>query len=417
MSIAALDSALVRGNVGMAAAAPAVARMPLPTASPASALSLPARAIAKLDLWDQVLDEKLPHNVVQKVADQFGDALQKTAALMEAYLKRTFAPLVRFSEFLDKCGEGDWYQRLAAFLVKLPFRAVRNVVRTLYSIIENLVYVTVHPLKALNRVAKLLVRLVDELSDPDTLVKISTKVGAGMIGVGLGQAAMGNPLSVIGLGVGVGILLGGLVNRALLSAIDAQPDQRWQKIKDDLWELVKEVPEATLTGFCMGLLIGGIQQAIVKHQKKVYAEFETQQKQRIADQFVKENNLPPYTKAELVNGKISMEWRGNDLEAFKSSHGGFLKNPWDPHEARLTHTITVDLHQSGSNLHQYVPNHGWGSDPWDVDVSPYYDYQRDYSLAEVGLRAVPVPAVTIPGPNPVLVNCGPIIAGPVASRE
>ncbi len=104
------------------------------------------RAITYLNDIEKRLDERIPNFPLQNKLDQLGRTLEAQ-----------FAPLKKFNAWLDCNGEGEWYRQLANFLVKLPARAVRNIVRLLYSIIEGLAYAAVHPLKACTNLAKMLV--------------------------------------------------------------------------------------------------------------------------------------------------------------------------------------------------------------------------------------------------------------------
>ena len=102
------------------------------------------RAISHLNNCENKLDEKMPNLFIQNKIDSLGRSLEAK-----------FAPLTEFNKWLDSNGEGDWYKKLALFLAKLPARAVRNIVRLLYSLIKGLMYATVHPLKAPIKLAKL----------------------------------------------------------------------------------------------------------------------------------------------------------------------------------------------------------------------------------------------------------------------
>ncbi|MBS0655324.1 MAG: hypothetical protein JSR46_06085, partial [Verrucomicrobia bacterium] len=144
---------------------------------------------------------------------------------------------------------------LATFLVKLPARAVRNIVKVLYDIVKTCIYAAVHPLKALNQLAKLLVNLAYELTKPETW----TKIGAGMIGASCGQALItGSPLSAIGVGIGAAMVIGGLSVGALQAALEAEEGSRGEAALQNLDQQIQEIPETMLTGFLLGLLMGGI---------------------------------------------------------------------------------------------------------------------------------------------------------------
>lgn len=206
--------------------------------------NLHERTIAKLDSYDLFLDQKIPNFPIQNKIDRLGQKI-----------KEKFAPLTKFNKWLDSNGHGSWYRQLAIFLVKLPLRVVRNILKLLYDIVKTAIYAAVHPLKALNHLAKQMVNLIYELTKPETL----TKIGAGVMGASLGQLAVtGNPFSAIGLGVGAALAIGGLSLGALQAALEAEEGQRSEAALHNLWSQVKGMPEAALTGFCLGLLIGAI---------------------------------------------------------------------------------------------------------------------------------------------------------------
>ena len=103
------------------------------------------RVIIYLSNLDDKLDKRIPNIWIQNKIDEVG-----------RYIEKEFEPLEEFNKWLDINGIGSWYKQLATFLYKLPLRALRNIIRLLYSIIKGILYTTVHPLKSLNKLAKLL---------------------------------------------------------------------------------------------------------------------------------------------------------------------------------------------------------------------------------------------------------------------
>lgn len=73
---------------------------------------------------DRSIETKIPSLYIQNRIDALGRAIEAR-----------FAPLVKFNLWLDSNGQGDWYQQLAIFLVKLPQRSVRNVISLLYKMV------------------------------------------------------------------------------------------------------------------------------------------------------------------------------------------------------------------------------------------------------------------------------------------
>lgn len=250
------------------------------------------RAIAQLDNCERRLDELVPNSIIQKKIDELGRAIENK-----------FAPLKKFNDWLNKNEMGSWYRQLAMFLVRLPIQAVRNIVRLLYSIIKGVFYTTVHPIKAAVNLAKLLVRLAHELTKPETW----SKIGAGILGASAGHALVtATPFSVIGLGIGAGMVVGGISIGMLKTALENEQGHRWDAIKEHLFLQVKALPEAALTGFIMGLIIGGIERAVRPPVAKKVDDY--------VNQIIQDNKLPASTQWSFdpSSGKITINvpWEG-----------------------------------------------------------------------------------------------------------
>lgn len=214
------------------------------------------RIIAHLNKWDTELDAKMPNFVVQEKIDKI--ALD---------LKKKFAPLNQFNAWLNSNGKGDWFNQFAVFLVKLPARAMRNVINLVYNLIEGILYSSVHPLKASNHLVHLLALLASELSNPETY----SKMGSAMTGSYLGHVAIaGTPLSTIGVGVGAAMTVAGLSFGALRASIQADAGGKLTAIKQNLSLQAERLPESFLTGFLTGLLVGGVRKAIRGKQTQIH---------------------------------------------------------------------------------------------------------------------------------------------------
>ncbi len=87
------------------------------------------RIITKLSVWDQKLDSILPNFFFQKKLDEIG-----------VIIRQKFEPLKKFNQWLDSNGHGQWCQKLATFLVKLPMQSVRNIIQLLYFAVKELIY-------------------------------------------------------------------------------------------------------------------------------------------------------------------------------------------------------------------------------------------------------------------------------------
>ncbi|NGX38557.1 MAG: hypothetical protein K1000chlam2_01731, partial [Chlamydiae bacterium] len=206
------------------------------------------RIVACLNAWDAEVDALLPNNLrIQDSMDRLANEI-----------KEIFAPLAKFNHWLKESGNGDWYQRLAGSLILLPLRSASNVVSYLYSAISTILYTAVHPLNGLNHIAKSIVIVLDELTKPENW----SKMGCGSIGALAGQTLiLGNPLSLIGLGIGGAVIAAGISVDALDAAIRCERGKELEVIRDRLVLHVGQAPEALLTGLFTGMLIGGIRRA------------------------------------------------------------------------------------------------------------------------------------------------------------
>ena len=206
------------------------------------------RIVACLNAWDAEVDALLPNNLrIQDSMDRLANEI-----------KEIFAPLAKFNHWLKESGNGDWYQRLAGALILLPLRSASNVVSYLYSAISTILYTAVHPLNGLNHIAKSIVIVLDELTKPENW----SKIGCGSIGTLVGQSLiLGNPLSLIGLGIGGAVIAAGVSIDALDAAIRCEKGKELEVIRDRLVSHVSQAPETLLTGLFMGMLIGGIRRA------------------------------------------------------------------------------------------------------------------------------------------------------------
>lgn len=294
------------------------------------------RTITTLSMWDQKLDSILPNFFFQTKLDEIGRLiLQK------------FEPLKKFNQWLDSNGHGAWHQKLATFLLKLPMRAILNIIQLLYSIIREILYASVHPLKATTRAAKMLTELVFELTRPE----VWSKIGATIVGTSAGQAAvLTNPLAIISVAVGGALILAGITVGPIRAALDAQSNHRFDAAKQNIYLQATQAPEAILTGFLLGLMIGGIQRVVKQHQKhthdqkpalkttqKHYTQEEIEKQflpsetinakvaaEKAVLQFIQENDLPATTKwsYDTSTGKIWIDipWQGEKLKELTKAY-------------------------------------------------------------------------------------------------
>lgn len=209
------------------------------------------KLIKKIEKFEVLLEAKIPNHFIQIKIDHLANWIQSK-----------FETLKKFNIWLDSNGVSDWYKKLAIFLVKLPCRAVRNIINGLYQIIASALNGVAHPLKALTSAAKLLVKFTESLAHEETY----TRIGAGIIGGSLGQSATGNFFSVIGFAIGGSLMLGGLGVSALKLACykHCKDAKKENNTLNNVYDQLEKLPETMLTGFIIGLTIGGVLKKVNK---------------------------------------------------------------------------------------------------------------------------------------------------------
>lgn len=211
------------------------------------------RAVSKVQEWEQSLDEYMPPNELQTALDDFyTDHLKPLLDNPRAQ---------KINDWIDSNGQDQWYKQLCTFLLKLPVRVARNVLRLVYNVVKAAIYTLVHPVHAFFKLLQFLIQIIDALSKPATW----TKVGAGMIGAAVSQFLLtAGPQSIILLGIGAGMLFVGLVTGAVSAAISAKKD-KGEAVKKEVWNHLKSIPESMLTGLIMGMLFGAIRAELQHH--------------------------------------------------------------------------------------------------------------------------------------------------------
>ena len=297
---------------------------------PANFQKLQNRVITQLDVFDNQIDT-IANFAFQNKMDELGLQIQGKIDNLQAHIEKKFAALPKFNRWLDATNQGNWFQQLALFLCKLPFRSARNVIHLLYRAIKTACHAAVHPLKALNQLAKILVLLSNELAKAKTW----STMGASVMSASLGQAiGSGNPLSLLGMGIGGAMFIGGLSVGALQAALQTEEkDQQRAAAINQVWEQVKILPESMLTSFLTGLLIGGIQRCF---QKDHYAICNPQDLDKIANQFIQEHNLPPYSVVyQNAAGDITITWWANENSAILTQHPSLFPSPAIPGDIEI----------------------------------------------------------------------------------
>lgn len=247
--------------------------------------------------------------------------------------------LAAFNKWLDSSNKKEKIiHSIALFLVKLPLKAARNILRLILGCFKVVGYALLHPVKALAKLAKLIVMFLDELRKPETW----TKTGAGMIGAGLGQACFGNPLSILSVIIGGALAVTGFSVGALIATVKAYNDAKeqgskeaWIAAKDaavnNIQEQAEAFSESLMTGFLMGLIIGGIQKAIrdkdLANRQKAENERAANEKERAFEE--EYNKLKKEYDARMTDYHANKEKTLTDLvnklrEKYKLPPGGVI---------------------------------------------------------------------------------------------
>ena len=285
-----------------------------------------AKALSYIKSWEDGLEEMMSPNLLQRKIEGLGETVK-------SYLETPISHVKSFNQWIDKNSLGGWYEKLANFLIKLPIRAVRNILRLVYNLVKGMVHGFVHPLEAGLGLLKFLVRFIDELSKPETYIK----VGGGISGASLGQLAIIGGLTVpsyIGLGIGGGMMLVGLTAGAIEAAVKAEKGHKKEAVKETLWEHVQTIPECMLTGFVMGAIVSGIQKSIFQSQMQLdqgKALTPSQAKDWVNAQFISQHPglTPPSSVVVEPSGKITILWKGNDLAHLTETVKGLPAGPKD----------------------------------------------------------------------------------------
>lgn len=278
-------------------------------------------AIVRLDRMEHSLDRLLPPFFFQKKIDQIA-----------GYIETKFAPLYYFNRWLECNGEGAWYSKLATFLYKLPMRVIRNFIVLLYQAVRAILQTTLHPLKAVVKLAKLLVKLVQQITHPD----VWSKIGASIVGASLGQSCMaGGPISLIGALIGNAMILSGVSLSALKASLRATRGEGWKEARNALFYQLEQLPEAMLTGFSMGLLLGSIQRHINAKAKNMYDEaIKNGVNEKLA-----EYGLPPSSDVTLdASRAVVVKWPIEEISVHKR---WYMQSFYDTTTTRSEFVLTI----------------------------------------------------------------------------
>lgn len=276
-------------------------------------LSIKDRIITKLDYCEARLDHYLPNYEFQKNFDKLWDVIEK----------KTSQPIFEaFNKWLYDNGQGQWYKQLALYLAKLPLKVAYNLMNTLFSFIKLALKIglgvpaqaIMHPLKAPIKLVKLLVILVHNLLLPETW----TKVGAGMLGSVLGQAALAaNPMGLMVVGIAGALMVAGISIGTLKTVLLAQKGLRLQAASEYLKDQSLKVPEYVLTGFTMVMLLEAIHQIIracqissrgLQHDRDIKASKDALAKEQ-TQEFLDKYNYPSPDREGRWYDESVVQWK------------------------------------------------------------------------------------------------------------
>lgn len=257
------------------------------------------RIITHLNRYDLWLEEHVPNSLIQEKADKIG-----------RFIQSQLTPFQEFNTWLNESGNGNLIQQLAVYLAKLPMRAVRNIVQLLYRVLEGCMTGVVHPLQSLSHLARLMISLLQALTEP----QLWSKMGVGMLGTSFGQSLVtGNPISIIGCLIGSALVVSGLTVGALQTELSTH---------------LQALPEAALTGFFMGLMVGSIQRRLYQQEIKTYRISSAEEAKKFADAFIQEQKMTFYSSIEWdASGKVVIRWQNLHFNTLKNARPDLVPQP------------------------------------------------------------------------------------------
>jgi len=255
------------------------------------------RAIVHLTSAQDKLDHLIPNSWMQNKIDSFIRKIEE--AFQSSELQSRLEPA------------GNWKHELARFLAGLPKKVACNILNSLKNLVQMILqgslYAVAHPMKAPMELAKKIILLVHDLSQPEAWVRI----GANTMGSSLGYTLVApNPISPIFLIIGAALSVAGIS----LIAIKAALDKTNPSISGKCLSQGKILVEEMTTGLCLGLLIGGIQRAVrqikqwnqdISYERSVNQARMDAAKSQARD-FVNLQNLPEYDRIRSGSNSISI---------------------------------------------------------------------------------------------------------------
>lgn len=268
--------------------------------------------VSKLDQWETDLD-LVPSFWIQQQIDE------KTAWVVNKikswFSNQQYSKSVNFqsiNKWLHTYEHPHLWGKIILYLAKLPLAVMRNVLASFLSTFTAILYTIVHPLKGLLKLTRSLIDLLHALEQAESW----TKMGAGFIGIGLGQAIIpGSPVALMGLILG-SIFCAVGISMSLFKAFNQDLKGKSKKdfLLNELWKHIHSLPEA----FTTGLLLGMIKWSFSTHQVTVVGKTTLQGNTitRLCWCMVTPPTYAPVTQGTLVQSPILEEIKPeSDIDA------------------------------------------------------------------------------------------------------
>lgn len=250
-------------------------------------------AIAVIEDWQNSLELHLPNHSIQGAVDSFG---RKLTSLFQN------TQLVQFNQWLDSSDYKLWLDQLAVYLVKLPIRSARNVLKLLYNMFARIAYTIIHPLQGAMELLKEMLIFFKELTTAENW----SQLGGGIIGGTIYQAlAFGGGLSTVGMGVGSILILLGLSMSSYLSLEGKSVESKLVSVFETIWSQAALLPESILTGIFVGVVMGKVQSF---YEKWIKRNPSYQEAQMNVNRVIKKYSLPEPDGIGVYDDRIVAIW-------------------------------------------------------------------------------------------------------------
>lgn len=180
--------------------------------------------------------------------------LQSRLDDMGCAVKNILTPLAGINDFLDNTSTQYLIEKLVLELVKLPCKAARNILVGLSTIVQQIVYTSVHPINSTKDLTKALILFIDQLANPSTWTAMGVGSMASVAGQYLVTGAVISPLLLTISGGLIALGLAGTVIDAFLNVDSDTP--MFRHIAGKLLDSLKMLPEVAATAFLSGVIFG-----------------------------------------------------------------------------------------------------------------------------------------------------------------